>query len=33
VIRAVAKLLGYRLGHYYRHLPRTVLRRVSMHSA
>jgi rhamnosyltransferase len=33
MIRAVAKLIGYRLGHYYRYLPRTVLRRVSMHSA
>ena len=33
LIRAAAKLIGYRLGHYYRHLPRTVLKRVSMHSA
>ena len=33
LMRAAAKLIGYRLGHYYRHLPRTVLRRVSMHSA
>ena len=33
LMRAAAKLIGYRLGHYYRHLPRAVLRRVSMHSA
>jgi rhamnosyltransferase len=33
LIRAAAKLIGYRLGHYYRQLPRAVLRRVSMHSA
>src|SRR6185295_17628070 len=33
LLRTTAKLMGYRLGHYYRHLPRAVLRRVSMHSA
>ena len=33
LMRAAAKLIGYRLGHYYRYLPRTVLSRVSMHSA
>jgi rhamnosyltransferase len=33
MIRAAAKLIGYRLGHNYRHLPRAVLRRVSMHTA
>lgn len=33
LMRAAAKLIGYRLGHYYRHLPRAVLRRVSMHTA
>jgi len=33
LMRAAVKLIGYRLGHYYRHLPRAVLRRVSMHSA
>jgi rhamnosyltransferase len=33
LMRASAKLMGYRLGHYYRHLPQVVLRRVSMHSA
>jgi rhamnosyltransferase len=32
LMRTAAKLIGYRLGHYYRHLPRTVLRRVSMHT-
>jgi rhamnosyltransferase len=32
LIRAGAKLIGYRLGHHYRHLPRAVLRHVSMHS-
>jgi cellulose synthase/poly-beta-1,6-N-acetylglucosamine synthase-like glycosyltransferase len=33
LMRAGAKLIGYRLGHYYTHLPRAVLKRVSMHSA
>ena len=33
LMRTAAKLIGYRLGHYYRHLPRTVLRRVSMHTS
>jgi rhamnosyltransferase len=33
LMRAAAKLIGYRLGHYYRHLPQAVLRRVSMHTA
>jgi len=33
LMRAVAKLIGYRLGHYYKYLPRTILRRVSMHTA
>jgi rhamnosyltransferase len=33
LMRAAAKLIGYRLGHYYRHLPRAVLRRVSMHAS
>ena len=33
LMRAAAKLIGYRLGHYYRHLPRAILRRVSMHTA
>jgi rhamnosyltransferase len=33
MIRAVAKLMGYRLGHYYKHLPQAILRRVSMHTA
>jgi len=33
LMRAAAKLVGFRLGHYYRHLPRAVLRRVSMHAA
>ena len=32
LMRAAAKLIGYRLGHYYRHLPQAVLRRVSMHT-
>jgi rhamnosyltransferase len=32
LMRSAAKLIGYRLGHYYRHLPRAVLRRVSMHA-
>jgi len=32
LMRAGAKLIGYRLGHYYTHLPRAVLKRVSMHS-
>ena len=33
LLRAAAKLIGYRLGHYYRHLPPAVLRLVSMHTA
>jgi rhamnosyltransferase len=33
LMRSAAKLIGYRLGHYYRHLPRAVLRRVSMHAS
>lgn len=33
LMRAAAKLIGYRLGHYYRRLPRAVLKRVSMHAA
>jgi rhamnosyltransferase len=33
LMRSAAKLMGYRLGHYYRHLPQAVLRRVSMHAA
>jgi GT2 family glycosyltransferase len=33
LMRAAAKLIGYRLGHYYRQLPRAVLKRVSMHTA
>ena len=33
LMRSVAKLMGYRLGHYYKQLPRVVLKRVSMHSA
>jgi rhamnosyltransferase len=33
LMRAAAKLIGYRLGHYYKQLPRAVLKRVSMHSA
>jgi rhamnosyltransferase len=33
LMRSAAKLIGYRLGHYYRHLPPAILRRVSMHSA
>lgn len=33
LMRAAAKLMGYRLGHYYRHLPRAVRRRASMHAA
>ena len=32
LMRAAAKLMGYRLGHYYRHLPQAVLRRLSMHT-
>jgi hypothetical protein len=32
-MRSAAKLMGYRLGHYYTHLPRAVLKRVSMHTA
>lgn len=32
MVRAAAKLIGYRLGHYYRHLPQAILRRVSMHA-
>ena len=33
LMRAGAKFIGYRLGHYYTHLPRAVLKRMSMHSA
>ncbi|TKB74903.1 MAG: glycosyltransferase family 2 protein [Nitrospira sp.] len=33
LMRAAAKLIGYRLGHYYKQLPGAVLKRVSMHSA
>ncbi len=33
LMRSAAKLIGYRLGQYYKHLPRAVLRRVSMHAA
>jgi rhamnosyltransferase len=33
LMRAGAKLIGYRLGHYYTHLPRAVLKRMSMHAA
>lgn len=33
MMRAGAKLIGYRLGHYYRHLPQAILRLVSMHAA
>jgi rhamnosyltransferase len=33
LMRSAAKLMGYRLGHYYTHLPRAVLKRVSMYSA
>ena len=33
LLRAGAKLIGYRLGHYYTHLPPAVLKRMSMHSA
>jgi len=32
LLRATAKGLGYRLGHLYRHVPRWLIRRVSMHS-
>jgi hypothetical protein len=33
LLRAAAKLIGYRLGHYYRYLSRAILRRVSLHTA
>lgn len=33
LMRAAAKLMGYKLGHYYRHLPQAVRKRASMHAA
>ena len=33
MVRAAAKFFGFRLGHYYKHLPQAILRRVSMHTA
>lgn len=33
LLRAGAKLLGYKLGHYYQWLPKGILRQVSMHTS